>query len=94
MEVSKVKRLKELKERSRKQKQMYADLALDNRKLKEVIEKTLESEIKKQIAVEIVKEYGLSIARACKLMEILRSYFYYQKKRDDSEVEEAIRSAA
>ena len=39
MEVSQVKRLKALEEENRKLKQMYADLALDNRILKEVIEK-------------------------------------------------------
>lgn len=39
MDVRQVKRLKELEEENRKLKQMYADLALDNRILKEVIEK-------------------------------------------------------
>lgn len=58
------------------------------------MKKTLDPEIKKQIAVEIVEEYELSIARACKLVEIHRSYYYYQEKRDDTEVEEAIRTAA
>lgn len=41
MEVSQVRRLKELEEENRKLKQMYADLVLDNRILKEVIEKKL-----------------------------------------------------
>lgn len=41
MDVSQVKRLKELEEENRRLKQMYADLALDNRILKEVIEKKL-----------------------------------------------------
>ena len=41
MDVSQVKRLKELEEENRKLKQMYADLALDNRILRDVIEKTL-----------------------------------------------------
>ncbi len=41
MEVSQVRRLKELEEENRKLKHMYADLALDNRILKEVIEKKL-----------------------------------------------------
>jgi putative transposase len=41
MDVSQVKRLKELEEENRKLKQMYADLALDNRILKDVIEKKL-----------------------------------------------------
>lgn len=41
MVVSQVKRLKELEEENRKLKQMYAELALDNKILKEVIEKKL-----------------------------------------------------
>ena len=43
---------------------------------------------------EIVEEYEVSITRACGLMELHRSYFYYKSRRDDSEVEEAIREAA
>jgi putative transposase len=39
MEVQELKRLKELEEENRKLKQMYADLALDNKILKDVIEK-------------------------------------------------------
>ena len=39
MEVSYVHRLKELEEEKRKLKQMYAELALDNKTLKDVIEK-------------------------------------------------------
>ena len=41
MEVSHVRRLKELEEENRKLKQMYAELALDNKILKDVIEKKL-----------------------------------------------------
>lgn len=41
MEISQIKRLKELEEENRKLKQMYADLAIDNLILKEVIEKKL-----------------------------------------------------
>ena len=41
-----------------------------------------------------MEEYEVSIARACRLMDIHRSYFYYQEKKDDSEVEEAIRKAS
>lgn len=39
MEVSQVRRLKELEEENRTLKQMYAELALDNKILKDVIEK-------------------------------------------------------
>ena len=42
----------------------------------------------------IVEEFEVSIARACCWMDIHRSYYYYREKRDDTEVEEAIRSAS
>lgn len=41
MDVSQVKRLKELEEENRRLKQMYADMALDNQILRDVIEKKL-----------------------------------------------------
>ncbi len=41
MDSSHIKRLKELEEENRRLKQMYADLALDNKILKDVIEKKL-----------------------------------------------------
>ena len=39
MEMNELKRVKELEEENRKLKQMYADLALDNRMLKDIIGK-------------------------------------------------------
>ena len=41
MESSDIKRLKELEQENRRLKQMYADLSLENRALKDVIEKKL-----------------------------------------------------
>jgi putative transposase len=41
MESSDIKRLKELEEENRRLKQMYADLSLENRALKDVIERKL-----------------------------------------------------
>ena len=41
MEASDIKRLKELKEENRKLKQMYADISLENRALKDIISKKL-----------------------------------------------------
>ena len=40
MEASDVKRLKELEEENRRLKQMYAELSLDHKLLKDVIEKS------------------------------------------------------
>ncbi len=39
MEMNELKRVKELEEENRKHKQMYADLALDNKMLKDIIGK-------------------------------------------------------
>ena len=74
----------------RKLKQMYAELAWITRFWRTSSKKTLEPEVKKELADEIVKEYNVSISRACKLMDIHRSYFYYTEKK----VEQAIRKAA
>ena len=41
MEVADLKRLKELEEENRRLKQMYADLSLDHKVLKDIIEKKL-----------------------------------------------------
>jgi len=41
MEASDIKKLRDLKEENRHLKQMYADLSLENRALKDVIEKKL-----------------------------------------------------
>lgn len=49
--------------------------------------------MRRELAGELTEEYEISIARACCLMEIHRSYFYYWSVKDDSEVEEAIRIA-
>lgn len=41
MEASDIKRLKELEDENRRLKQMYAELCLDNRILKDIVEKKL-----------------------------------------------------
>jgi putative transposase len=44
--------------------------------------------------VEILKERTVSIGRACRILDLPRSMFYYQSSRDDSELEEKLRSLA
>ena len=41
MDMSQLRRLKELEEENRKLKQMYAELSLDHKLLKEIVEKKL-----------------------------------------------------
>ena len=43
---------------------------------------------------EIAEEHDISITRACRLMGIHKSFFYYESTKDDSEVEAAIRQKA
>ena len=56
--------------------------------------KTLAPEARKEIAGEIAEEFHVSITRACNLMRIHKSYFYYDSVKDDSEIEAAIRQKA
>lgn len=44
--------------------------------------------------MELVEEQGTCISRACRVMCIERSYYHYKNRKDDTEVEEAIRAAA
>ena len=46
---------------------------------------------KKQMAEEIQSEEHVSVARACKIIELDRSMYYYSSVKDDSEVEAKLR---
>lgn len=83
-----------------KQLQAYKALQEENRKLKQMCwsefgssdikghhrKKALKPCNRKALAEEIVKEEGLSVSRACVIVCLARSQYYYQSKRDDSEV--------
>ena len=57
MDVSQIEQLRALQDEKRRLKQMYADLALDNKILREVIEKKIvKPEVKKKVTMEIVQE--------------------------------------
>ncbi|GAB3534872.1 hypothetical protein GCM10027443_22700 [Pontibacter brevis] len=43
---------------------------------------------------EIVSDYGLSVARACRLTGLARSQFYYRSSKDDSELIAALQELA
>ncbi len=44
------------------------------------------------IATEISKEEQVSVGRACKIIAMSRSMYYYKKQKDDSPVNRAIRN--
>ena len=43
---------------------------------------------------EVVKEYEVSVSRACKMMRLPKSQYYYQSKKDDKEVIAALQQLA
>lgn len=50
------------------------------------MKKALKPSARKELAEQVVTEKGLSVFRACKLVSLSRSMWYYQTKRDDTEV--------
>lgn len=48
--------------------------------------KRLGSATKKQLIKEIIEQEGISVSRACKIVTLPRSQFYYTNTKDDSEV--------
>ncbi|MCF2521145.1 IS3 family transposase [Dyadobacter sp. CY351] len=95
MEASDVKRLKDLEEENSRLKKMFADLSLDNQILKEPVRKKgLGSAAKRELTEEIVREHNIAVSRACKIVNLVRSQYYYSSKRDDSEVIESLQDLA
>ena len=49
---------------------------------------------KKQLIQELVYDQGIPVSRACKLITLPRSQFYYSSKRDDAEVVDSLQDLA
>jgi len=49
---------------------MYADLAMDNRILKDLLTKRLGPATKRELSEEVAHEEGIAVSRACKLMSL------------------------
>lgn len=49
---------------------------------------------KKQLIQELVHDQGIPVSRACKLISLPRSQFYYSSKRDDTEVVDSLQDLA
>ncbi|QBS11153.1 IS3 family transposase [Legionella israelensis] len=86
MEASDIKRMKQLEEENAKLKRMFADLSLENRALKDVIEKKpLKPAEKREMADYLVQEHGLSLRRSCSVLRLSRTAYYYQPAMDKDE---------
>lgn len=75
--VSDVKRLRELEAENTKLKRMYADLALENAAIKDVLNRKLKGRFaKRQVAELLVEEHRLPVQRACPVVRLSRAAFY------------------
>ncbi|MBT0318426.1 IS3 family transposase [Morganella morganii] len=79
MEASDIKKIKELEDENRRLKQMFADLSLENRALKDVIEKKpLKPAFKGELVTHLITTFGLSIRQACRSLNLSRTVYHYR----------------
>ncbi|MGE0478761.1 MAG: IS3 family transposase [Nitrospirales bacterium] len=78
LEASDLKRLKEMEGELGKLKRMYADLALENRALKDLLGKKALTPSDKRAAVTTMQQtHGLSVVRSCQAVGLSRSAYYH-----------------
>ena len=94
MEVSDIKRLKDLEDENRKLKEMYANLSLKHQMLEDLVQKKALTAAKRREWVNYLREhYGVSISMACVVVGNSRSVYRYQPQpRDDHPLIEALLS--
>ncbi|EHI7576299.1 IS3 family transposase [Salmonella enterica] len=79
MEASDIKKIKDLEDENRRLKQMFADLSLENRALKDVIEKKpLKPAFKRELVTHLISTFGLSIRQACRSLNLSRTVYHYR----------------
>ena len=95
LEASDIKRLKTLEAENRRLKQIVADLTLDNSALKDVLgKKVVPPTAKRKVGHYLEKAYKFSQRRVCKLLNLGRSSYQYQSRRDDSALRDRLKALA
>ncbi|HEX7762551.1 MAG TPA: IS3 family transposase [Cellvibrio sp.] len=87
MEASDVKRLKDLEEENRRLKQMYAELSLDHKILKDIVgKKAVKPAVRRELADYAVTTHAVSLRRACRVVGLSDSVYRYRPdaNRDDA----------
>ncbi|MGK8188771.1 IS3 family transposase [Serratia nematodiphila] len=86
MEASDIKKMKDLEDENRRLKQMFADLCLESRALKDVIEKkALKPAIKRELVSYLTAQFAMSIRQSCRTLSLSRTVYVYQPdtRRDE-----------
>ncbi|EEU9378877.1 IS3 family transposase [Escherichia coli] len=96
MEAADIKKIKDLEDENRRLKQMFADLSLENRALKDVIEKKpLKPAIKRELVSYLKETFSMSVRQACRTLSLSRTvYFYRPDSGRDEPVIQALTEAA
>jgi len=90
--VSEHRRLRQLEEENNPLRKLVADLSLDKQMLQEVIKKALKPVFRKQAAIWFQDQYRVSGRRACRMVYISGSmYYYHHQLRDDAHLRLRIR---
>ncbi|WP_431225324.1 IS3 family transposase [Serratia sp. L9] len=86
IEASDIKKMKDLEDENRRLKQMFAELSLECRALKDVIEKkALSPAIKRELVSYLTAQFTMSIRQACRTLSLSRTVYFYQPdtRRDE-----------
>ena len=96
LDVSDVKKLRQLEDENRRLKQMVAEQALDIQALKAVTAKKLVAPKAKRAAAQgMAERFGLSQRRVCQLLELDRNTLRYRSRRqEDAALRTRIREIA
>ncbi|HBQ1221632.1 IS3 family transposase [Klebsiella pneumoniae] len=86
MEAADIKKIKDLEDENRRLKQMFADLSLECRALKDVIgKKALKPAIKRELVSYLTAQFAMSLRQACRTLSLSRTVYFYQPdtRRDE-----------
>ena len=95
MSTSDLKRIKEMESELSRIKRMYADMALENQALKDLIEKkALRPSDKREAVTYLIAEHRMSVQRSCRCIGLSRAAYYRSPVAQDrnAEVIDAINS--
>jgi len=81
MDIKELKRMKDLEKENSELKKMYAEMALVNNALKDLIEKkALAPDDKREAVSYLIGRHKISQRKTCKLIELPKAFIYIKRK--------------